>query len=185
VQRIQRAARALGPGRMRVLGGLGGLVACGVAGVAVAASPKPADAPLQPPVDPTVPLSRATPSAQAASGGLVIPATPVCSGPRGSQMQTPIDPSLRAVVTRLRAATTRAQRLAILQGLTPDQRVQITALQQRSRVAGAAAGARCRPGTAEAAPTSPSSGGDAAPMIEPDVVAGGPTPAPATTSYVS
>jgi len=179
---VQRVARALGPGRMRVLGGLGGLVACGVAGVAVAASPKPAGAPLQPPVDPAGPLSRATPSARAATGGLVIPATPVCSASRGSQMQTPIDPSLRAVLAQLRAATTRAQRLAILQGLTPDQRMQITALQQRSR---AAAGARCRPGAADAAPTSPSSGGDAAPMIAPDVVAGGPTAAPDTSSYVS
>jgi hypothetical protein len=170
---------------VRVLGGLGGLVACGVAGVAVAASPKPADAPLQPPVDPAAPLSRATPSPQAATGGLVIPATPVCGASRATQMQEPIDPSLRAVVTQLRAATTRAQRLAILQDLTPDQRMQITALQPRSRATGAAAGARCRPGTADAGPTPPSSGGDAVPMIEPDVVAGGPTSAPATTSYVS
>src|SRR5579864_2649600 len=137
---------------MRVLGGLGGLVACGVAGVAVAASPKPAGAPLQPPVDPSAPLSRATPSLEAASGGLVIPATPVCSASRGSQMQTALDPSLKAVLTQLRAATTRAQRLAILQGLTPDQRMQVAALQQRSR----AAGARCRPGGADAAPSTPS-----------------------------
>ena len=63
-----------GPGRMRVLGGVGGLVVCGVAGVTVAASPKPAGAPLNPPVDP--------PRTADATAGLVIPATPVC----GAQM---------------------------------------------------------------------------------------------------
>jgi hypothetical protein len=173
---MQRAARALGPGRMRVLGGLGGLVACGVAGVTVAASPKPAGAPLQPPVDPHAPLSGVAHPSASAGGGLVIPATPVCdvAGRGAAAAGTSVDPTLQPILMQLRAAKTRAERMSILQGLTADQRQQLTAL-LRNR----ARGARCTPAPAGAAAT------DQQPMVEPDVVAGGASPAPVTSSYVS
>jgi hypothetical protein len=151
--------------RVKLVGGVGALVACGVAGVTVAASPKPPDAPLKPPVDPGTPL--AATNAQAAARttpGLVIPATPVCA----------VSPSLQPILAQLRAATTRAQRLAILQQLTPDQRQQVTAM-LRMRAA------RCR---SDAAPT-PDANTQPQPMIEPDVVSGDATPAPITTTYVS
>ena len=176
---MQRVARGLGPGRMRVLGGLGGLVACGVAGVAVAAAPKPAGAPLQPPVDPHAPLSGgahvAAPTGNS-SGGLVIPATPVCTG--AATGPSSVDTSLQPVLMQLRAAKTRAERMAILQGLTPDQRQQVTAL-LRSRSNSARCTMAPTPSPGDAAGTTPQ------PMIQPDVVADGPSPAPVSNSYVS
>jgi hypothetical protein len=176
---MRRTARVLGPGRIRVLGGLGGLLACGAAGVAVAAGPRPAGAPLKPPVDPAAPLGGVAHADAAGTGGLVIPATPVCGG--AAAAGTALDPSLRSVIARLRAAPTRAQRLAILQALSPDQRQQVSAyLRSRARGAGQAAGpAHCTPGAGAGSSAS------AVPVIQPDVVDGSPSQAPVSNSYVS
>ena len=176
----RRATGGLGPGRIRVVGGLGGLLACGAAGVAVAASPKPADAPLKPPVDSATPLQGGAHHGAAGAGGLVIPATPVCAGARVA-----LDPSLLPVVAQLRAASTRAQRLAILQALTADQRQQVVAYtRSRARSAGESSGgaAQCRGAVGGG---SASGAASPAPVIQPDVVDGSPGEAPITNSYVS
>lgn len=144
-------ARRLGPSHMRVAGAVGGVVACVGAGVAVASSPKPAGAPLNPPVDTSLAVDRSTPSPSPT-------AAPACA----------VDPKLQAALLQLRAAMTRAERQAILRGLTADQRQQLTAL---------ASGANsCGPGSGAAEPM---------PTIEPSVVDGAPTAPPITTSYVS
>lgn len=169
---MRRVTDSLGPGRMRVLGGVGALVACGVAGVTVAASPKPAAAPLKPPVDPAASLNGHDVQAAAnATPGLVIPATPVCAA-SGSKAPATNSAALQPILTQLRAATTRAQRLAILQGLTPDQRQQVTAMLGTRT-------ARCTPSAVTPDTITQQ------PMIEPDIVNGGATPAPVTTTYVS
>lgn len=150
---------------MRVLGAVGGVVACAGAGVAVAASPKPTGAPLNPPVE--VAAAAATPA----------PSAGACGVNRPEMAGTPqLDPSLLAVVQQLRAATTRAQRQAILRGLTADQRQQITAL-QRGRAGAAGGGAQ--QGACDSGPAQP------LPTIQPDVVAAGPGAVPITNSYVS
>jgi hypothetical protein len=154
---------------MRVLGGAGGLLACGVAGVAVAVSPRPADAPLKPPADPSASLSEGAPSPSAPGGeALVIPATRPCSG-SGVAM----DPSLRQVVEQLRSAPTRAARQAILQQLPADQRQQVVALlRNRTRTGGQCGG-------------SAHSATGSVPPVQPDVIDGGSSPPPVTNSYVS
>ncbi len=160
-------ARRLGVPHMRVLGAVGGVVACAGAGVAVAVSPKPAGAPLNPPVDASVAVDHA-PASPSAS------ACPTNS-PGMATTGAPVDPSLQAVVQQLRGATTAAQRRAILQGLSADQRQQVTAL-LRSRAGqrgGAGGAATCD------APAQP------LPSIQPDVVDGGAPAAPVTNSYVS
>lgn len=116
----------LGPGRMRLLGGLGGVLACGAAGVAVAVSPKPAGAPLTPPVDASKPVD-----AQAAAA---TPSPGLCA-----VAPAPVDAAVVAGLRDLRAATTRVERNAVLQRLTADQRQQVTAL-MRSGSSGCAAG---------------------------------------------
>ena len=152
---------------MRVLGGIGGLLACGAAGVAVAASPKPAGAPLTPPVDPAAPVgahANATPSPTACA---------VANG-TGMAATAPVDPAVTAALHDLRAAITRAERTAVLQRLTPDQRQQLVALQRN--------GTR----TSTPAPATVSCPGPSQePMIQPEVVGGLPTAPPLTNSYVS
>jgi len=149
---MRRMARRLGPSHMKVLGALSGVAACAGAGAAVAASPKPAGAPLNPPVEQA--RAAATPA-------------PSCSAPG-------VDPAIAAAVQQLRAASTPAERRAVLRGLTADQRQQVTAL-VRGRAAAQPAAGSC--GGAE--PAQPM------PTIEPDVVAAGPSAAPITNSYVS
>jgi hypothetical protein len=68
---------AVGPGKLKLAGGIGGVLVCCASGVVVASNPKPGDAPLRPPVDPSAPLSRqvVTPSA---APSLVIPQSTAC-----------------------------------------------------------------------------------------------------------
>jgi hypothetical protein len=150
----------LGAPHMRALGGVGGLVACVGAGVAVAASPKPNGAPLTPPVDPAAALQRSTPSASASP-------TPCATAP-GTAGAT-VDPAVTTALQHIAAATTKAEKQAILRSLTADQRQQLTAL-QRSR-------------TQTTAPSASACGQP--PMIQPEVVAATPDAPPLTNSYVS
>jgi hypothetical protein len=113
-------ARRLGPSHMRVLGALGGVVACAGAGVAVAANPKPGDAPLNPPV-----------AASAVAPNSATPA-PACDAGE--------DPAIAAAVGEIRAASGAAERRAVLRGLTADQRQQVTALLRGSGGATPASG---------------------------------------------
>jgi hypothetical protein len=151
---MRQVARRLGASHMRVLGGLGGLIACAGAGVAVAASPKPGAAPLTPPVNPAAALDRPAPAASPAP----------CATNGTGVATTSGDPVVTAALRDLRAAQTSADRQLVLRRLSPDQRQQVTALM------------RARP-----QPTP----GCGAPMIQPEVVSGGPTAPPITNSYVS
>jgi hypothetical protein len=144
-------ARRLGPSHMKVLGALGGVVACAGAGVAVAANPKPSGVPLNPPVEAR---ASSTPAATCAASS--------------------VDPAVAAALQQVRAATTPAERRAVLRGLTADQRQQVTALLRGRGAAQPTSGSCDTAGAAEPMPT-----------IEPDVVAAGPTAAPVTNSYVS
>lgn len=153
---------------MRVLGGIGGLLACGAAGVAVAASPKPAGAPLTPPVDPAAPVGAHATATPSSTGCAVANGT-------GMAATAPVDPAVTAALHDLRAATTRAERTAVLQRLTPDQRQQLAALQRNGNRAAAT------PAPATVSCPGPSQ----EPMIQPEVVGGLPTAPPLTNSYVS
>jgi hypothetical protein len=158
---MQKIARRLGASHLRVAGAVGGMVACVGAGVAVAASPKPSGAPLTPPVDTSVAVDRATPS-------------PCATDPAG-MATTPTDPALQAALQQLRAATTRAERQAVLRGLTADQRQQVTALLRRPAAGAAAA----------TPPPADCGVAQAEPIIQPDVVDAAPSAPPITNSYVS
>ena len=140
-------ARRLGPSHMRVAGAVGGVVACVGAGVAVASSPKPAGAPLNPPVDTSLAVDRSTPSPSAT-------AAPACG----------VDPQVEAALQQLRAAKTRAERQLILRGLAADQRQQVTALAAGADPCGSAGSAAAEPmPTIE--PSVVDGGGPAAPPI--------------------
>jgi hypothetical protein len=141
---------------MRVAGAVGGVVACAGAGVAVASSPKPAGAPLNPPVARATASPSPSASAAASSAACAVNQT-----------------DLAATVAQLRAATTPAERRAILQGLSADQRQQVTAM-LRGGVALVAPG--CGGGAVAVAP---------APTIQPQVVSATPGATPITNSYVS
>ncbi len=102
-------------------------------------------------------------------GGLL-----ACANGTGMAATAPVDPAVIAALHDLRAATTRAERTAVLQRLTPDQRQQLVALQRN--------GART---STPAAATASCPGPSQEPMIQPEVVGGLPTAPPLTNSYVS
>jgi hypothetical protein len=161
---------SLQPGRLKVAGGVGALLACGGAGVTVAADQHPASAPLRPAV-----IGASAPQATAAAGtGLVIPPSPVCSA--GAAALT-TDPQLAAIVQQLRQAPTPAARRHLLVSLPADQRQQVTALLRRQAAAPVKKGGpSCLGG----------SGGDAGGgTISPSVSAAGPSSSPLTFTYVS
>jgi hypothetical protein len=176
---------SVGPGALKIAGGVGALLVCGGAGVTVAADQRPAAAPLKPPVGSGATASAAT----AANGGLVIPPTPVCAATgtgagrvAGGQTAAPaIDPQLRAVLAQLAKTPAGPARRQLLAGLTADQRQQITALVQQRQAAtrqkGAGAGASCRSGASTATSSVPS--------LTPSVGDAGPSDNPITFSYVS
>ena len=145
---METIARRLGASHLRVAGAVGGVVACVGAGVAVAASPRPSGAPLTPPVNTSVAVDRSTPS------------PPPCPTNPAGMATTPTDPALQAALQQLRAATTRAERQAVLRGLTADQRQQVTALMRRA--------------PATAGPAAACGGAQPEPMIQPDVVSAAP-----------
>jgi hypothetical protein len=88
---------------------------------------------------------------------------------------------LRQVVEQLRNAPTRAARQAILQQLSADERQQVVAL-LRSRAR--AGGGPCSSDSPTSPATAPADT-ERAPLVEPDLVEGGSSPAPITNSYVS
>jgi hypothetical protein len=97
---------------LKVMSGVGAVVVCAVSGVLVAIDPKPATAPLRPPVGEPSP----------ASSLLVIPQS--CGdGDAGATL----DPSLLPVVEQLRAATSAAARRLILAPLSATQRLDVEA----------------------------------------------------------
>jgi hypothetical protein len=151
---------SVGPGTLRLAGGLGALLVCGGAGLTVAADQRPAGAPLNPPVNQgSVPV---------ATGGLVIPPTPVCGGTAAAT-----DPQLRDLLTQITRTPAGPARRQLLAGLTADQRQQITALLRRRQQ-----GAACRAGAGAGATSE-------APALTPSVGDAGPADQPLTFSYVS
>ena len=93
---------------LKVLSGVGAVALCSVSGLLVAADPKPATAPLQPPVN----------GSSSSAASLDIP--PSC----GSGT---LDPSWLPIVQQLRQATTASARRTILSPLSPTQRLEIEA----------------------------------------------------------
>ena len=127
---------AVGPGVLKLAGGLGTVAVIGASAAAVAADTKPVGAPLRPPVK----QASATVAPQSGSPGsgatLSIPITPVCqkptSGTGARSTPTPsaiavLDPAVAAALQQLQTAKTAQQRQAVMASLTPDQRMQLTA----------------------------------------------------------
>jgi hypothetical protein len=180
---------AVGPGALKAVAGISTVLVCGGAGAAVAVDAKPSSAPLHPPANPSAAVDHAR--ADSASG-LVIPPTPVCrrstgggvSAKAGAAPPSPVsDPALLAALQQLRAASTAAQRQAILQPLSPDQRMQLTALLRTTQRAagGTAPSGSCR-GSASGQPGATT---DPSMRVTPNVVDAPATAAPATSTYVS
>ncbi|TMC48696.1 MAG: hypothetical protein E6J14_11500 [Chloroflexi bacterium] len=181
---------AFGPGALKAVAGIGTVLVCGGAGAAVATDAKPSTAPLHPPANPSAAVDHAAVAASAS--GLLIPPTPVCQrssgGGAGATAGTGLvpavsDPAARAALQQLRAATTAAQRQAILQPLSPDQRMQLTALLRTAQRAGggAAPSGPCR----GAAAGEPGGATDPSMSVTPNVVSAPATAAPVTSTYVS
>ncbi|HZS15249.1 MAG TPA: hypothetical protein VFC09_11680 [Candidatus Dormibacteraeota bacterium] len=99
--------RRMGRAHLRTIGAISGVAACAGAGVAVAASPKPSGAPLNPPVVQARATAAATPA-------------PPCDATG--------DPMVAQALDAFRAASSPAERRVALRGLTADQRQQVTAL---------------------------------------------------------
>lgn len=163
---------------LKVIGTAGSLLVCGASAVAVITDTKPAAAPLRPPVD-----TSAAPPAAPADGALLIPPSTPCAGAGGSQPARPApppspDPEIAVVVAQIRAATSAAQRRAILMQLSATERMQVTAYLKLA-AGGRANANRCIPGGAGATPPSPST------AIDPSVITGGAPGAPVVVSAVS
>jgi hypothetical protein len=93
---------------LKVLSGVGAVAVCGVSGLLVAADPRPASAPLRPPVN----------GSSSSTASLDIP--PSCGS-------ASLDPSLLPIVQQLRQATTASARRTVLAALSPTQRLEIQA----------------------------------------------------------
>ncbi|MHB8490399.1 MAG: hypothetical protein ACYDCS_13800 [Candidatus Dormibacteria bacterium] len=155
----------VGTRALKAFSGLGALVVCGVSGVLVAIDPKPAGAPLRPPV----------PGLSSIAAALVIP--PSCGGvgaPRSGSTPT-LDPSLIPVVQQLGRATTAGERRAIIASLSASQRLEVEAYARALRRNAQGATGRCDgSGTA--------TGGGS---IAPSVVDAPPSTQPLINTYVS
>jgi hypothetical protein len=177
-----------GPTTLKLAGAAGTLVVCGASGLAVAVDTKPPSAPLKPPVTgASTATAGSSPVAQTnASGGLVIPAGSTCgqaAQAAGGARATPppVPAGLQTVARQYAQAKTQQQRQQVLSGLTPDQRMQLTAyLQQvaQSRQGGKTGGLglSCLGGS--------TAGGSEGAQINADVVAGQ-SGAPISVSAVS
>jgi hypothetical protein len=102
---------------LKAFSGLGAVALCGVSGVLVATDPKPAAAPLRPPVS----------GSSLSASALVIPPSCSGSGLATGGSTAALDPSLVPIVQQLGQATTAAQRRAILGSLTGSQRLEVEA----------------------------------------------------------
>jgi len=140
---------------LKVMSGVGAVVICGLSGVLVAIDPKPAAAPLRPPL-----------GGASSRSAVVIPAS--C----GAGTTAILDPSLLPVVDQFRSATSAAERRIILAPLSASQRLEVEAyvrsLRQSTALTGDCAG-------------STSSGG----TIAPSVVDAPPATQPLINTYVS
>lgn len=184
----------VGPRTLKLAGAAGTLVVCGASGLAVAIDTKPASAPLKPPVA-GASTPAASPDAQTDSnGGLVIPAAGTCAQPaapaRSGARTTPppVPAELQTAFQQYAQAKTQQQRQQVLAGLTPDQRMQLTAYLQQVAQArqggksggGTGLGLSCLGGSSQGG----SQDGSGAPQISANVVAGEPG-APISVSAVS
>ena len=150
---------------LKAFSAVGAVALCGVSGVLVASDPKPATAPLRPPV--SGPLSSAS--------ALVIPPSCGGAGVATGGSTAALDPSLVPIVQQLGQAATAGERRAILGSLTASQRLEVEAYVRRLRRSASGASGGCA-----------GSGGTAAGgSIAPSVVEG-PAPAqPLINTYVS
>jgi hypothetical protein len=158
---------ALGIGRLKLASGATTLAVCGASAALVLNDPKPAAAPLRPPVG-------ATPGAQTA--GLVIP--PSCGRVvlgGGQGVPTQLSAAAQQAMLQIQQAVgNRAAQRQILSRLSPADRQAVTAsLSQNAAAAGKGAGSACAGG----GPTS----GD----ITASVGSGGGPVVPITNTYVS
>jgi len=144
----------LSPRALKVISGAGAVAICGISAALVAIDPKPQSAPLRPTLSGDV--STAPPS-------LIIP--PSCG------TSPTIDASLLPVVQQLRQAATAAQRRAILEQLTSQQRLTVDAYISASR--------------REAVSCDGNIGSPTGGSIAPSVVNGLPTAQPLINTYVS
>jgi hypothetical protein len=103
---------------------VGAVALCGVSGLLVAADPKPATAPLQPPVNGS---SSSTASLD----------TPTSCG------SGTLDPSLLPIVQQLRQAKTASARRGILAALSPAQRLEIEAYRRATARSASSASTTC------------------------------------------
>ena len=182
----------VGPRTLKLAGAAGTFVVCGASGLAVAIDTKPAAAPLKPPV---AGATAASPPAQTdSSGGLVIPAAGTCAQPAATARPgakatpPPVPAGLQTAVQQYAQAKTQQERQQVLTGLTPDERMQLTAYLQQVAQArqggkgggGAGLGLSCLGGSSQGG----SQDGSGAPQISANVVAGEPG-APISVSAVS
>lgn len=120
----------MGPGQLKILGGTVSALVCTGSALLVADDPKPASAPLKPPV---------SSHPEVAGDGLVIPptcaTTPPGSRPRRTRPTVPLTAGEQAAVQKWDATRDPAQRRAVLAALPADQRQQVTAYLQ-NRAAG-------------------------------------------------
>jgi hypothetical protein len=114
---------------LKVMSGAGAVVVCAVSGVLVAIDPKPASAPLRPPVG-----GQGTVRSQ-----LSIPRSCAAIGDAGVALA----PSLLPAAEQLRAATTATARRAILAPLTASQRLEVEAYVRTLRRGSAVANNQC------------------------------------------
>jgi hypothetical protein len=183
---------AVGPTALKVAGAAGTLVVCGVSGLAVAADTKPGAAPLKPPISGAA-TATATAAQTDTTGGLVIPAggtcakpAPVAGAPAGATAP-PVPAGLQTVASQYAKATTAQQRQQVLAGLTPDQRMQLTAYLQQVAQARQAQAKSPAAGTGGLGLSCLGGGAPGSPALadlNPDVVAGQ-AGAPISVSAVS
>jgi hypothetical protein len=155
---------------LKVLSGVGAVAVCSVCGVLVGTDPKPAGAPLRPPVS----------DASSTSAALVIPPSCGADGVAAGSTATRLDPSLLPVIQQLRQATTAAERRTILVSLSASQRLEVEAYVRALRRTAPAPNGGCG--------NSVSAGGASARpdgSIAPSVVDAPPSTSPLINTYVS
>jgi len=151
---------------LKAISSVSAVALCGVSGVLVATDPKPAAAPLRPPVN----------GASHGTASLVIPPTCGATGFAGSGATATLDPSLLPIAQRLGQATTATERRAILASLTASQRLDIEAYVRALRRSAMSSTGRC-----EDQGTGSADGGS----IAPSVVAAPASTQPLINTYVS
>jgi hypothetical protein len=126
---------------LKVISSASVVAVCGVSGVLVATDPKPAAAPLRPPV------TGASPN----TAPLVIPPSCGATGVAGGGAAATLDPSLLPIALQLRQATAATERRAILASLTASQRLEIEAYMSALRRPATSSPGSCEhPGSASA-----------------------------------